>query len=232
MTGQIPFAKRRVALACAAAALILVPFAILVLLVTAASSPLIRADHRVTNSLHDFAVTHPNFTALMKGVSTVGGPVGWWVVLSALFGWLLYRRRARLAAFVAVTALGSAVLNHLVKSAVDRARPHLSDPVAMAAGKSFPSGHAQATTVGCGILLVIFLPMVSRPHRLWLWVAAGVVVTAVAFSRVALGVHFVSDVIGGVILGAAWVLAMAAAFDAWPTRTGAGPPVRRDLTDA
>ena len=159
-----------------------------------------------------------------------GGLVGG--ARAALFGWLLYRRRVRLAAFVAVTALGSGVLNHLVKSAVDRARPHLSDPVAMAAGKSFPSGHAQAATVGCGILLVIFLPMVGRRHRIWLWVAAGVVVTAVAFSRVALGVHFVSDVIGGVILGAAWVLAMAAAFDAWPTQNGAGPPVRQDLTDA
>jgi membrane-associated phospholipid phosphatase len=212
-------------LAFVAVVLVAVPFSVLLLLVTAKSDPLLHLDHDVAGSLHSFAVGHPVFTSAMRVISRIGSPLGWWVVLTPVFGWLLYRRLPRLAAFLAVTALGSSLLNSLVKATVDRARPHLPDPVSAAHGTSFPSGHAQAATVGCGILLLIFLPVVPRARRVWLYVAAVLVVAIIGFSRIALGVHYLSDVLGAVVIGTAWLLAMTAAFSAW-RREEHKPPVQ------
>jgi undecaprenyl-diphosphatase len=138
----------------------------------------------------------------------------YWVVFSLLALWLIARRRPRLAAFAVVTIVGSAVLNGLVKVAVDRARPVLPDPVAHANGLSFPSGHAQSAIVAYSVLLLVLHPR-ARAVRVMAVLGAGVMVVAIGFSRVALGVHYVSDVLAGYALGAAWVVAMAAAFDAW-----------------
>jgi membrane-associated phospholipid phosphatase len=215
----------RAVLAFVAVAIVAVPFAVLVVLVTRSSAPLLSLDQDTADDLHRFALDHPTFTTVMRGVSAVGSSLGWWIVLTPLFAWLVYRRLPRLAAFVAVTALGSGLLNGLIKAAVDRARPQLVDPVARAAGKAFPSGHAQAATVGCGILLLVLVPVVARGLRPWLYAAAAMVVALIGFSRIALGVHYVSDVLGGVLIGAAWLLAMTSAFSAW-RREDRRPPVR------
>ena len=213
-------------LALVAVGLVAVPFAILLLLVTAKSDPMLHLDHDTADTLNSFAVGHPAFTSSMKAISRVGSPTAWWIVLAPVFAWLVYRRLPRLAAFVAVTALGSSLLNSLIKATVDRARPHLPDPVAAAHGTSFPSGHTQAATVGCGILVLIFLPVVRRGLRPSLYAGAALVVALIGFSRIALGVHYVSDVLGAVVIGSAWVLAMTAAFSAW-RREEHKPPVQR-----
>jgi membrane-associated phospholipid phosphatase len=205
----------RAVLAFVAVALVAVPFSILLLLVTAKSDPMLDLDHDSADSLNSFAVRHPVFISAMKAISAVGSSTGWLIVLAPVFAWLLYRRLPRLAAFLAVTALGSSLLNTLIKATVNRARPHLPVPVAIAHGTSFPSGHAQAATVGCGILVLIFLPVIRRSWRLWLYAAATLVIALIGFSRVALGVHYLSDVLAAVIIGAAWLLAMTAAFSAW-----------------
>jgi membrane-associated phospholipid phosphatase len=213
------------ALAFVAVGLVAVPFAILILLVRAKSDPVLHLDNDTAQSLNSFALSHPAVTSAMRVVSRVGSPTGWWFVLTPVFAWLLFRRLLRLAAFLAVTALGSSLLNSLVKATVDRARPHLAEAVATARGTSFPSGHTQSATVGCGILVLIFLPVVRRSWRKWLYLSAALVVTLIGFSRIALGVHFLSDVVGGVIIGIAWLLAMTAAFSAW-RREEHKPPVR------
>jgi membrane-associated phospholipid phosphatase len=217
----------RAVLAFVAVALVALPFATLILLVRAKSDPMLTADTDVARSLNSFARGHSTFTSAMKMISNIGSPTGWWIVLAPVFAWLLYRRLPRLAAFLAVTALGSSLLNLLIKTTVDRARPNLPDAVATAHGMSFPSGHAQAATVGCGILALIFLPLVPGGRRWLLYLAGALVVALIGFSRIALGVHYVSDVLGGVIIGVAWLLAMTAAFSAW-RREERKPPVRAD----
>jgi undecaprenyl-diphosphatase len=214
-------------LAFVAIGIVAVPFSILVLFVRANFDPLLDVDNDTASSLNSIARGHPVFTSAMKVISFVASPTAWWIVLTPLFAWLIYRRLYRLAAFLAVTALGSSLLNSIVKATVDRARPHLPEAVATAHGTSFPSGHTQSAAVGCGILVLIFLPTVRRGHRRWLFVAAGIVVVVVGFSRIALGVHYLSDVVGGVTIGIAWLLAMTAAFSAW-RREEHKPPVHGD----
>lgn len=197
-------------------------FVLLALLVGSSASWLLRVDHAVADRLHRFALAHRGFSSAMRIVSDCGSSAAWWIVLVPVFGWLVYRRLPRLAVFVAVTALGSSLLNRLIKWLVGRPRPQLPDPVAVAAGKSFPSGHSQAAIVCYGVLLVVFLPAVAPRLRPWLVALAGLLVALIGFSRIALGVHYLSDVIGAYLIGTVWLIAMVAAFGAGRGLTPAG----------
>jgi undecaprenyl-diphosphatase len=121
-----------------------------------------------------------------------------------------------MALWVAVTMTVGGLLGLVLKLLVGRNRPELLDPVARAAGYSFPSGHALNAAVASGVFLLVFLPLVKqRRRRLGLWLAAIVVTVVTGICRIALGVHWTSDVVGGWILGVAVVAATAAAFATW-----------------
>lgn len=196
-----------------------------VLLLVAAQSPwLLRLDRSVATDLHRFALRHSAFTATMRALSDSGKTVVWFAVMALVAGWLLHRRLRRLATFVAVTVVGSSLLNNAVKLVVHRARPHLSDPVALAGGKSFPSGHAQAAIVGYGILLAVFLPIIDRRWRPLVVTVATLLVLLIGFSRIALGVHYLSDVIGAYLIGTVWLIGMISAFRTWRRELGKPNP--------
>jgi membrane-associated phospholipid phosphatase len=214
----------RVLMAFAAIFLAAVPFALLAALVETAFRPLLHLDRHVAEDLHDYAIAHPTFTTAMRLVSDTGKPLVWWLVLTPVFCWLLRRRLPRLATFVAVTAIGSSLLNLSIKTAIARTRPDLPDALIVEPGKSFPSGHTQAAIVGYGILLLAFLPVIRRRYRPWVIAASVTLVVLIGFSRIALGAHYLSDVIGAALIGSAWLLAMTAAFSAWRRDRGL-PPV-------
>jgi undecaprenyl-diphosphatase len=200
-------------------------FAVVLYLVTRKSDFLLRFDTQAADRAHRFALRHKGFTNLMRFFSAIGTSVAWWMVFAVVIAWLARRRLRRLIVFVVVTALGSSLLNNLIKITVDRTRPHFADPVVVASGKSFPSGHAQAAIVGYGILLAVFMPVISRRARPWVVGVAAVMVLLIGYSRIALGVHFVSDVIGGYLVGLVWLLGLVAAFRTWRREEGkpAGP---------
>jgi membrane-associated phospholipid phosphatase len=216
--------RRRFGIRAVVAFVAAVLFAVLALLVRSSAAPVIRLDRRTSARLHGYALSHPGFTSLMRGVSNSGTTVVWTVLLALVTCWLVYRRLFKLAIFVVVTDAGSLLLNNLIKLAVGRARPHLSDPVAAAAGKSFPSGHSQAAIVGFAILLAVFLPAVARGWRPWLMAVAAFLVLLIGFSRIALGVHYLSDVVGAFLIGTVWFIGMASAFGAWRRETGRPAP--------
>src|SRR5205823_14443517 len=92
-----------------------------------------------------------------------------------------------------------------------------------------PSGHALGSIVGCGVLLLVLLPLVrSANGRRLCWAAAAAIVLAVGFARVGLGVHYVSDVLAGWVLGLGWLAATTAAFQAWRREAGASTPPAAD----
>ncbi|HEY8882345.1 MAG TPA: phosphatase PAP2 family protein [Dermatophilaceae bacterium] len=213
----------RAVLAAVALALVAVPGALILLLVEDKWAPLLRADDGARDRLHNFAVTHTGFVGAMQLISDSGSALAWQIVLAVVVVWLLWRRLPRLALFVVITAGGSSLLNGVVKTSVHRLRPVLTHPVAHESGLSFPSGHAQAAIVGYSVLLLVFLPILHGAWRRVAVVLAVLMVLAIGFSRIALGVHYVSDVVGGYVLGAAWVAAMAAAFNAMRVDRGRRP---------
>jgi undecaprenyl-diphosphatase len=178
----------------------------------------------------------------MEWVSTIGAPRTFWVLTALLVVLALVRHAYRLAGWAAITMAGAAFLDTLLKSAVARSRPHFEHAVAVAPGGSFPSGHALESFVGCGIVILAIAPAVSAARRRIAIVVAAVVVLAIGFSRVFLGVHFASDVVGGWIFGAGWLAATVAAFRLWRASThlgrrasgrdGAGPALKSGVDPA
>jgi undecaprenyl-diphosphatase len=207
-----------------AVGLVALPFALLLALVRSSWPPLADLDEDVARSVHSFAVEHSTFTAVMRALSDSGASVVWWVVLGLLVCWLAYRRRVRLAVWVTVTGIGSSLLNLAIKTVVGRTRPVLPDALVHATGKSFPSGHTQAAIVGYGILVLVLLPLAHRWWRGLLVGLAATMVLLIGFSRIALGAHYLSDVVGALVIGSAWLLGTTAAFSAWRRETGK-PPV-------
>ncbi|SFF47662.1 undecaprenyl-diphosphatase [Blastococcus tunisiensis] len=228
----------RAALGWVAVLLGAVPFLLLWLLVQRSWSPLSTLDGEVAADLNASVSGSPLLVGVLRAVTTLGG-TGTAVLLFLLATlFLLIRSQRRLAAFVATTGVGLAVLGPLTKAIVDRARPVVESPVVdTPSNASFPSGHAMTALVTWGTLLVLTLPSVRRRLRPWLVAATVLVVVAVGFTRLALGVHFVSDVLAGWALGAGWLAVTTATFRGWQHRRGVHPdepldPLAVDPDDA
>lgn len=197
-----------------AVVLVAIPFATLLFQVMGGGR-LTRLDGRVADDLNAWVTRHPVVEPALHGLSLLGRPpvLAVWVVVGVLCCWRAGRHRA--AVFLAVTPLGGGIVSTFVKLAVDRPRPVVDHPITTAFGKSFPSGHAMSSTVAYGALVVAFLPVLAPRVRRVAITAATLLVLAIGLSRLFLGVHFVTDVLGGFVLGAAWLAGSAAAFHTW-----------------
>lgn len=137
----------------------------------------------------------------------IGG--GWVAILGVpllAVAALLLARRWRGAVFAAVCFLASAGMVQLLKTIFGRARPH--DMLVVSDYGSFPSGHtANAATIAL-VLWVLF-------PRVWAAIVGALWVLAMALSRTFLSVHWVTDTVGGALVGAGVVLVLAAALWTW-----------------
>jgi membrane-associated phospholipid phosphatase len=133
----------------------------------------------------------------------------------AIAGALLLARRAGpgAAVFVLAACGGSQLLDQALKSAFRRARPELEDPFAQLTTYAFPSGHAFGATATYGALALAFASL-ARPgrRRILILGGAGVVIGLIATSRVILGVHYLLDVVAGIVAGVAYLSALLLAL--------------------
>lgn len=190
----------------------LAAFAVILGLVAAGWAPLHRLDLRVDDRLNHYVAARPGEASFWRGVSTVGQPATFEVlaVLAAIVLWL--RAHRRLALFVVVTVMGSSLLNNLVKFLVDRARPKVQIVLTHPAGTSFPSGHAMASFVALGLVALLARSSAGRTVAGLVGAGCGLVALLIGFSRLALGAHYLSDVVGAWLLGLAWLVALIQLF--------------------
>ena len=135
-------------------------------------------------------------TNLFGPVETVGAAV----IVAVLVGWWLRSLPAGLTIVAAVG--GASVTGWLIKLLVARARPPVLIQETVETDYSFPSGHVTGTAAVMGITAAVLVVGRSRAFRALLTAVAAVVVCAVAASRVYLGVHWLTDVVAGALLGA------------------------------
>lgn len=124
-------------------------------------------------------------------------------VVAAALGW---RRQWRTLATVFLSVGGGLLLNVLMKLAFHRARPVLDDPLLTLSSYSFPSGHVAGSTLAYGLLVAWAFTKTRRLRwRLLAIGAATGVIALVAFTRMYLGVHYLSDVVAAFAEGVAWL---------------------------
>jgi undecaprenyl-diphosphatase len=113
--------------------------------------------------------------------------------------------------FLLTVGVGIVIVNNGLKWLVDRDRPtveHLSS----AGGSSFPSGHSAAAAACWAAIALVAARRLPAGRRHWAAAAAAAIAVAVASSRVLLGVHWLTDVIAGVIVGWTWFFVVALVF--------------------
>lgn len=160
-------------------------------------------------------------TRLLYLVTDLGDWIAIPVIGVAVVAFELRRRPSRFVIpFVVLVTLGDVILTTGIKNLVDRARPTLN-PVAATLGPSFPSGHSStAAAFYAALALVLSRGRPARVRSVLIGGAAGIA-AGVAASRVLLDVHWLSDVIAGLMLGWAWFAICAIAFGGRMLRFGA-----------
>lgn len=183
-------------------------FVALALLVASSTSWVVSLDLSVEEELLE--MRSPLLNDAMVWVTRLGSR---WVIgalLVVLTAWVMRTERCRKALLVMIIAfLANPGLEWVLKHMVNRDRPDLSRLVP-GNGPAFPSGHVLATVGFYGVLAaVVWRSSHRRSHQLGAYAAATLIILGVGFSRMFLGVHWFTDVVGGMLAGTAFVLAVA-----------------------
>lgn len=200
-----------------------VGFALLLLLIRDQWQPLESMDHTVAAYMNRVVGSHHWMQVVLRAITALGSTLVLSCVVALVAVALAIRNRVRLAAYLVITGLGAIIMGPALKLLVGRIRPVVDQVIIVAPGNSFPSGHSLGSFTCYGALLLVFLPALSGRWRWAAYIGTGVLIFLIGFSRVALGVHFVSDVLGGWLLAAAWLFVTATAFEAWRRQTGRRP---------
>jgi undecaprenyl-diphosphatase len=199
-------------------ALLTTLFALLLALVAGHWAPLLSLDGRIARGLHTVAVGHPALTHANRVLTDrVWDPWTLRALLAAVTLWLLWRRAWRAALWLAVCGVAGNLVQQGMKAAVGRARPVWPDPVDSAGDAAVPSGHAMTAAIVCGALLWLLLSRtaVGPAWRAVAWAVAAGSVLGVSFTRLYLGVHWASDVVGGWLLAGVVLTGAAALCEPW-----------------
>ena len=185
-------------------------------------NPLLGPDHRLANWFHARLTEH--FVTFLRALSEPGSAQ--WIGVVVFIGVVFFAWKQRwlsLVTFV-VAVPGGMLLNELVKILVHRPRPFAAGPFVDWAGYSFASGHTIGATLLYGQIALFLVPAIkARRWRTLTKCSVVLVVVLVGFSRIALGAHYLSDVLAAMALGSAWLTVCV--FATKPVRRRAAAPM-------
>jgi undecaprenyl-diphosphatase len=168
-------------------------------------------DQTFADWLHERA-SDP-LTEFFEAVTTLGNGVVL-AGVAAIAALLLLRAGHRRESLLVVLAfVGAEIVSYSLKLGFRRDRPFFTDPLATERTFSFPSGHSTVSLAVYGALAVILARHVRGRAKLLVLAAAAVLVGLIGFSRLYLGVHFLTDVLAGFAAGTAWLAGCVMALD-------------------
>jgi len=185
----------------------------------------------------------PWLTPLMRGLTDLGNAAVL-IALILLIGlvWWWRRRTWRPLWLLAGAYLGAWALSETVKDLTHRARPPAAQAIGHWTGYAFPSGHTTKATAVYGMLAALLAAATPRwGRKVALWTAAALLAGLVGLSRLYLGAHWLTDVLGALALGAAWLFVLltatrtvdalrAASSDDHPAPPHRQPPRQREIS--
>ena len=161
-------------------------------------------DARLAQWLHVHA--SPGLTDALIAVTQMHAPAGIAVLAAGMATYMALKRDHYWLLAVLLTIPAGMLLNVMLKHGFARPRPLFDQPLVVLATYSFPSGHAAYSTMLYGLLAAYVAHRVDRWHwRLASVLVCAAVVALVVFSRLYLGAHFLTDVLGGIAEGIAWL---------------------------
>jgi undecaprenyl-diphosphatase len=177
-------------------------------------------SHHIDQAARDFVqrIAFPILTDAMRGFTVLGEGLQI-AELLALASTLLFRAgRKRAAWLMIITMAGGLFLERLLKVLFHRTRPEPFFGTLLPSSFSFPSGHALQSCCFFGALAAMLtVREPNRGKRITIWTVAAVLVALIGFSRIYLGVHYVTDVIAGYSAAVVWVFSVRGVYQ-WRTR--------------
>jgi undecaprenyl-diphosphatase len=171
----------------------------------AMANPLAGPDHGVATWFHERLT--PAFVSVLRAFTDFGCAEWIGIVLGALVLFFAWKRWWPSLVTLIIAVPGGMLLNEWVKVLVHRHRPFVDGPFVDWSGYSFASGHTIGATLLYGQLLLFVLPVLKTRHwRMPCIFSAALLVALVGFSRIALGAHFLTDVLAAIIFGVAWLV--------------------------
>lgn len=175
-----------------------------------AGAPITAIDHELANALHARAT--PFGTSLYRIVTAFGGS-GIIMVAIAVGLFFLLRRRWSYLVIWFIALVGGGLLSLQMKAIFARPRPVFSNPLLIEQSFSFPSAHAMTSLITYGLLAYFLWHEIhNRIVRILIVFTVVLLVILVGISRMTLGVHYLSDVLGGFMAGGIWLGVCIAAF--------------------
>jgi undecaprenyl-diphosphatase len=169
------------------------------------ANPFWSADHGIATWFHERLT--PAFVTILHAFTEFGSGEWIGIVLFALVLFFAWKRWWPSLVILIVAVPGGMLLNEWVKVLVHRHRPFIDGPFVDWSGYSFASGHTIGATLLYGQLLLFVLPALkARRWRLFCIFSASALVLLVGFSRIALGAHFLTDVLAGIFFGIIWLM--------------------------
>lgn len=168
--------------------------------------PLVLADSAIYKGLQE--IRSPAADAVMIGITELGDPKVVVAVTAVVFLWLVWKRAQHTAVFWLIAVAGASALNTAIKVTLHRARPNELLYSGWSAF-SFPSGHSTTNMVLYGFLAFLIARELRSALRVPVALGAAVLIFLIAFSRLYLGAHWFSDVVGGAAFGSAWLMLLS-----------------------
>ncbi|WP_158233779.1 phosphatase PAP2 family protein [Sporosarcina sp. P3] len=165
----------------------------------------------------------PGLTSIMKLFTTIGSTTSVALLALLTLGVLVWKKHRAQAVLFAIALAGTGILNQLLKFIFKRERPDFHRLIDIG-GYSFPSGHTMmAFSLYTILAYIVWRNLVNSGSRVAIILLAAMMIVMIAVSRIYLGVHFPSDIVGGVLASSVWLFASIAFYQRFQRQKSGNP---------